>query len=565
MSATATLTQSPPAAPLPLSDKQSRAHAEMANAIRALAMDAVEQGEIRPPRHADGHGRRRHRAVDAVPEIRPRRPALAGPRPLRAVGRPRLDAAVCAAASDRLRGHDDGRDPRASGSSAPRPPGHPEYGHAPPASRPPPARSARASATRSAWRWPSGSWRRASATTGRSPHLGHRRRRLPDGGHQPRGDLAGRASPAQQADRAVRRQQHLDRRADLAVRVRRPGGALQGLRLERAARRRPRPRAIAARHRGGAARRQADPDRLPHHRSAMARRPRPAPPPAHGSPLGDEEIAGARQAPRLAARALRAARPTCSSAGARPASEALRRARPGTQRLDEAAGARSAPSSTPASWPASCRKDWHQAVAALKTKLAGEKPNVATRVASRDGAGDADGRDPGDDRRLGRPDRLEQHQDQGIGAPITRGDYAGRYVHYGVREHGMAAAMNGMALHGGIIPYGGTFLVFTDYCRPAIRLSALMGQRVIYVMTHDFDRPRRGRPDPPAGGARSRRCARSRTCSSSARPTRSRRPNAGQLALERDDGPTVLALTRQNLPALRTADGDGESLRPRRL
>ena len=55
------------------------------------------------------------------------------------------------------------------------------------------------------------------------------------------------------------------------------------------------------------------------------------------------------------------------------------------------------------------------------------------------------------------------------------GDYAGRYVHYGVREHGMAAAMNGMALHGGIIPYGGTFLVFTDYCRPAMRLAALMG------------------------------------------------------------------------------------------
>ncbi|NJO38917.1 MAG: transketolase, partial [Rhizobiales bacterium] len=61
----------------------------------------------------------------------------------------------------------------------------------------------------------------------------------------------------------------------------------------------------------------------------------------------------------------------------------------------------------------------------------------------------------------------------------------GRYIHYGVREHGMAAAMNGMALHGGVIPYGGTFLIFTDYCRPAIRLSALMRQRVIYVMTHD--------------------------------------------------------------------------------
>jgi transketolase len=64
-------------------------------------------------------------------------------------------------------------------------------------------------------------------------------------------------------------------------------------------------------------------------------------------------------------------------------------------------------------------------------------------------------------------------------------DYAGRYIYYGVREHGMASAMNGIALHRGFIPYGGTFLVFTDYCRPAIRLAALMGQRVIYVMTHD--------------------------------------------------------------------------------
>jgi transketolase len=68
---------------------------------------------------------------------------------------------------------------------------------------------------------------------------------------------------------------------------------------------------------------------------------------------------------------------------------------------------------------------------------------------------------------------------------VGPGNFGGNYIHYGVREHGMAAAMNGMALHGGVIPYGGTFLVFTDYCRPAIRLSALMHQRVIYVMTHD--------------------------------------------------------------------------------
>ncbi|MCM1002052.1 transketolase [Wolbachia pipientis] len=68
---------------------------------------------------------------------------------------------------------------------------------------------------------------------------------------------------------------------------------------------------------------------------------------------------------------------------------------------------------------------------------------------------------------------------------INSNDYSGSYIHYGVREHAMAACMNGMALHGGILPYGGTFLVFSDYCRPAIRLSALMKQQVIYVMTHD--------------------------------------------------------------------------------
>ena len=78
-------------------------------------------------------------------------------------------------------------------------------------------------------------------------------------------------------------------------------------------------------------------------------------------------------------------------------------------------------------------------------------------------------------------------------------DFSGRYVRYGVREFGMSAAMNGVALHGGFIPYGGTFFVFSDYARGAIRLSALMGLRVIYVLTHDFDRARRGRADASAG------------------------------------------------------------------
>src|SRR5690606_24271591 len=68
---------------------------------------------------------------------------------------------------------------------------------------------------------------------------------------------------------------------------------------------------------------------------------------------------------------------------------------------------------------------------------------------------------------------------------VAPGDFAGRFIHYGIREHGMAAAMNGMALHGGLVPYSGTFLVFSDYSRPAIRLAALMGVRAIHVLTHD--------------------------------------------------------------------------------
>ena len=84
---------------------------------------------------------------------------------------------------------------------------------------------------------------------------------------------------------------------------------------------------------------------------------------------------------------------------------------------------------------------------------------------------------------------------------IKPGEYNGSYMHYGVREHGMAAAMNGIALHGGLIPYGGTFLCFSDYCRPSIRLAAMMQIRTIFVMTHDFDRPRRGWSDPSAGRA----------------------------------------------------------------
>src|SRR5262249_37664498 len=133
---------------------------------------------------------------------------------------------------------------------------------------------------------------------------------------------------------------------------------------------------------------------------------------------------------------------------------------------------------------------------------------------------------------------------------------AGRFIHYGVREHGMAAAMNGMALHRGVIPYSGTFLVFSDYCRPAIRLAALMGVRVIHVMTHDSiglgeDGPTHQPIEPLAALRAIPTRAVFRPCDA-VEPT-----ECWQLALERGAGPSVLALTRQNLPQQRTGlDGE---------
>ena len=134
--------------------------------------------------------------------------------------------------------------------------------------------------------------------------------------------------------------------------------------------------------------------------------------------------------------------------------------------------------------------------------------------------------------------------------PFGKDDYSGRYVYYGIREFGMSAAMNGMALHGGVIPYGGTFLVFSDYCRAAIRLSALQQARVVYVMTHDsIGLGEDGPTHQPVEHVMSLRMI----------------PNLGvfrpadavetaecwELALRSANAPSLLALTRQNLPLLR--------------
>ncbi len=140
-------------------------------------------------------------------------------------------------------------------------------------------------------------------------------------------------------------------------------------------------------------------------------------------------------------------------------------------------------------------------------------------------------------------------------AEIAPGDFSGRYIHYGIREHGMAAAMNGMALHGGVLPYGGTFFVFSDYCRPAIRLAALMGAHVVFVMTHDSigvgeDGPThqpieqlaamRAMPGllvmRPCDGVETAECWR--------------------LALENKNRPSLIAFSRQDVPTVRTVHTD---------
>ena len=179
-------------------------HQDMANAIRALAMDAVQKADFRPSRHAHGHGRCGHRAVHALPEIRRRPPRLAGPRPLRALSRPRLDAALCAALPHRRSRH-------GCGTAQALPPAWiahawssriwPRAGHRD-HDRPVGAgarQRRRHGARRAAAQQPL--WRGDR----KPPHLRHRRRRLPHGGHQPGGDLACRSSQARPPDRAVRR------------------------------------------------------------------------------------------------------------------------------------------------------------------------------------------------------------------------------------------------------------------------------------------------------------------------------------------------------------------------
>ena len=134
--------------------------------------------------------------------------------------------------------------------------------------------------------------------------------------------------------------------------------------------------------------------------------------------------------------------------------------------------------------------------------------------------------------------------------PFDAPDYAGRYVHYGVREFGMAAAMNGMALHGGVIPYSGTFLVFSDYARPAIRLAALMGVRVVHVMTHDsIGLGEDGPTHQPVEHLASLRAVPNLLVFRPADAVEA--AECWRIALEARFTPSVMALSRQKVPAVR--------------
>lgn len=140
----------------------------------------------------------------------------------------------------------------------------------------------------------------------------------------------------------------------------------------------------------------------------------------------------------------------------------------------------------------------------------------------------------------------------GATGPLTAEDYSGRYVYYGIREFGMSAAMNGMALHGGIIPYGGTFLIFSDYARGAIRLSALQQVRVVYVMTHDsIGLGEDGPTHQPVEHLQSLRAMPNVLVM---RPAdRIETAECWDIALRQKDRPSVIALSRQGLPQVRNA------------
>jgi transketolase len=194
--------------------------------------------------------------------------------------------------------------------------------------------------------------------------------------------------------------------------------------------------------------------------------------------------------------------------------------------------------------------NWHEAVVELKQQIAADRPLLASRAASQRCL---ESLVPATPELIGGSADLTRSNltlVKGM-ASLSAGNYSGRYIHYGVREHGMAAAANGMALHGGIIPYVGTFFVFSDYLRPALRLAAIMRQRVIYILTHDSIGL--GEDGPTHQPVEHLASLRAMPNLHVFRPADTMETaECWELAMRRTDGPSLLVLSRQALPAWRT-------------
>ena len=204
-------------------------------------------------------------------------------------------------------------------------------------------------------------------------------------------------------------------------------------------------------------------------------------------------------------------------------------------------------------------ENFREAVAALRADIAEKKPKLATRQSSQKAL---EALVPAVPEMIGGSADLTGSNltlVKGMGF-VTPGNFGGRYIHYGIREFGMAAAMNGMALHGGVIPYSGTFFVFTDYMRSAIRLAALMRIRAIHVLTHDSIGL--GEDGPTHQPVEHLASLRAMPGVLTFRPADAMETaECWELALRRNDGPSLLALSRQGLPTLRTDTGENRSAR----
>jgi transketolase len=265
----------------------------------------------------------------------------------------------------------------------------------------------------------------------------------------------------------------------------------------------------------------------------------------HGSPLGPQEAAGAKallgweEQPFVVSRELSELWHAVGSRGATARRSWLKRLARHNQRGEfERVMAGRLPD------------NWHEAVADLKQQIADDRPRLASRASSQKCL---ETLVPATPELLGGSADLTGSNltlVRGM-ASISAGNYGGRYIHYGVREHGMAAAANGMALHGGIIPYIGTFFVFSDYLRPALRMAAIMRQRVIYVLTHDSIGL--GEDGPTHQPVEHLASLRAMPNLHVFRPADTMETaECWELALRRADGPSLLVLSRQPLPAWRT-------------